>query len=424
MVLQDNPIKEEWRDIQKRLAERFPSVPSDRISEILNTHDGHAGDAARALRNLVSTDVSEADPDDVEHVSTLLSSPAMFKHACKEKFRRFDINGDGSLEWNEIRQLVSALYEEFGLQPPAEGTLRAFFIANDENKDGVLSAKEFRKFFEMFLRYSFFDIVKLRQVVEEGKAIEDQNGTSISDSQNSSVASISNSAKYCIPEDQSISARRPSPSKLSQCTSLPSLTPTHQSRFHFSPKASPVNASSMYRWKQHNGYQSPQKAKGRHHELSSCVSLPSLERKMRCVAPQGVAYRATPAFHDRSQDAVNNGEAVQVLEHWIRTPQGWLPVADPHGRSLFEQDIEDRQHKFVNSTIDKRKKVTLREHDNVTSPQMRKGNKSTHIVDEEWKPLFDRLCGRFPHISTDKIAQALYDNDGHGGKVASVLRCM
>merc|ERR1719284_1948294 len=121
---------------------------------------------------MTSANVKEADPDDVEHVSTLLSSPAMFKHACKEQFKKFDFNKDGVLEWEEVKQLVHNLYEEFGLQLPSEGALKAFFYATDENQDGVLSEREFRKFFEMFLRYAFFDHLKLRQMVEKGQAIE------------------------------------------------------------------------------------------------------------------------------------------------------------------------------------------------------------------------------------------------------------
>merc|ERR1719254_443449 len=91
----------------------------------------------------------------------------MFNHACKEHFRKFDVNGDGCLEWSEIVQLVNALYDNFGLEPPREGGLRAFFEATDTNCDGVLSEKEFKHFFEMFLRYAFFDVVNHQQAVAE-----------------------------------------------------------------------------------------------------------------------------------------------------------------------------------------------------------------------------------------------------------------
>merc|ERR1740130_1787591 len=115
----------------------------------------------------------QADADDVEHVATLLSSPPMFKHACKEQFKKYDVNKDGALEWEEIKVLVQGCFEEFGLPLPSEGSVKAFFLATDENQDGVLSEREFRKFFEMFLRYAFFDHLKLRAMVEKGQAIEE-----------------------------------------------------------------------------------------------------------------------------------------------------------------------------------------------------------------------------------------------------------
>merc|ERR1719221_864662 len=83
----------------------------------------------------------------------------MFSHACKEHFKKYDMNGDGVLDWEEVRDLTNSLYDNFGLEAPREGGLKAFFDANDTNGDGVLSEKEFRRFFECFLRYAFFDVV-------------------------------------------------------------------------------------------------------------------------------------------------------------------------------------------------------------------------------------------------------------------------
>eukprot|EP00913_Durusdinium_trenchii_P035119 g32853.t1 len=99
----------------------------------------------------------------------------MFAAVCQENFRKFDVNADGVLSWSEVLPLVNTLYEGFGLQPPREGNLRAFFDATDLNKererpmrellqsphqDGVLSEQEFQRFFECFLRYAFFDVVQ------------------------------------------------------------------------------------------------------------------------------------------------------------------------------------------------------------------------------------------------------------------------
>merc|ERR1719230_1453603 len=110
------PNEEEWRPVFNRLSERFPTVPGHRVAQALREHGGHAGEAAAVLRDLTGSTVKEADPDDVEHVATLLSSPAMFKHACKEKFQEFDKNGDGVLDFSEVLELTHSLYSGFGLQ--------------------------------------------------------------------------------------------------------------------------------------------------------------------------------------------------------------------------------------------------------------------------------------------------------------------
>merc|ERR1719272_1947514 len=172
------PNEEEWRDLFNNLCTRFPTVEGAKVAKILRERGGHGGEAASALRDMTSSIVKEPDPDDVEHVATLLSSAAMFKHACHENFKKYDVNKDGALEWDEVKALTNGLYDEFGLQPPSEGSLKAFFLATDENQDGVLSEREFRKFFEMFLRYAFFDHLKLRAMVEKGQAIELQRASS------------------------------------------------------------------------------------------------------------------------------------------------------------------------------------------------------------------------------------------------------
>lgn len=164
------PDEEEWREPLDRLCERFPAAGADRVAEALRQHDGHAGKAASSLREMLSAAVREPDPDDAEHVNTLLSSPFMFKHSCREHFERFDLDGSGSLDLEEVTQLAKALYSSFGLEPPSEGSVRNFFVAMDKNGDGVLSEREFQTFFEMFLRLAYFNVTKLRHLVERGEA--------------------------------------------------------------------------------------------------------------------------------------------------------------------------------------------------------------------------------------------------------------
>jgi len=154
----------------ERLRERFPTFSADVVAQTLREQDGHAGQAASVLREMSTADTRVVDPDDYEHVKTLLTSPMMFKHVCREHFIKFDKNCDGVLNMEEVKVLTSAIYESFGLSMPKEKSVRAFFDANDANHDGVLSEKEFRKFFERFLRYTFVDVGKQRRT----KAIDDQ----------------------------------------------------------------------------------------------------------------------------------------------------------------------------------------------------------------------------------------------------------
>eukprot|EP00438_Fugacium_kawagutii_P008680 Skav210823 [mRNA] locus=scaffold1597:307785:312534:- [translate_table: standard] len=91
-----------WRPIFDRLQERFPDVGANKIAAILVENNGHAGQAAAALRDLCCTAKREVDPDDQEHVKTLLTSPVMFASVCRENFRKFDVNHDGVLSWNEV----------------------------------------------------------------------------------------------------------------------------------------------------------------------------------------------------------------------------------------------------------------------------------------------------------------------------------
>lgn len=163
------PGEEEWQQAFERLCDRFPVLSAEKIAGALRKNDGHAGSAAAMLRDLASCSVKMPDPDDAEHVSTLLSSRQMFNHTCNDHFKRFDKDENGVLDLNEVIALTDELYASFGLPQPSEGSIRGFFAATDENGDGVLSEREFRKFFEQFLRSAFFDVPKLRQLVEQGR---------------------------------------------------------------------------------------------------------------------------------------------------------------------------------------------------------------------------------------------------------------
>lgn len=154
------PAAEDWREgldeRTSRLCERFPEVSAERVHQVLKAHKGHAGYAAADLRAISSTDIKPVDADDSEHVAILLSNHSLFKQTCRAHFKKFDLNGNGTLEWGEVLGLTNQLCKYMGVEQPGERSLQAFFEGSDANHDGVLTEREFPKFFESFLRYAFF----------------------------------------------------------------------------------------------------------------------------------------------------------------------------------------------------------------------------------------------------------------------------
>eukprot|EP00928_Gymnodinium_smaydae_P038490 TRINITY_DN26541_c0_g1_i1.p1 TRINITY_DN26541_c0_g1~~TRINITY_DN26541_c0_g1_i1.p1 ORF type:complete len:483 (+),score=126.70 TRINITY_DN26541_c0_g1_i1:40-1488(+) len=300
-------VESGWRDLFERLCERFPTLSPDRVAQALRNHNGHAGNAASELRDLTTIKVKPPDPDDAEHVATLLSSPMMFKHACKENFQKFDTNGDGVLDFTEVLALTNELYYSFGLQQPSEACLKAFFQVTDENNDGVLSEREFRRFFEMFLRYAFFDVVKLQQLLERQAATEPK-----------------------APELQPASQAPPAASP--QAYPSPHGRPAVPQQ-HAPPQQQP---SQPPQEKREQRVKEPKPDKGGNRRGSTYV----------CVNPDGAPFRRHPEFDEKEEIGPNHvlpqGHGVQVLEHWIRTPYGWLPVWDQNGAPVLEKVSQHR----------------------------------------------------------------------------------
>eukprot|EP00746_Dinoflagellata_sp_MGD_P128153 gnl/MRDRNA2_/MRDRNA2_62566_c0_seq1.p1 gnl/MRDRNA2_/MRDRNA2_62566_c0~~gnl/MRDRNA2_/MRDRNA2_62566_c0_seq1.p1 ORF type:complete len:420 (+),score=80.72 gnl/MRDRNA2_/MRDRNA2_62566_c0_seq1:64-1260(+) len=386
------PGEEEWQGVFQRLCERFPSTPAERVASILRKHGGHAGSAASELRDLTSDVVRQPDPDDAQHVATLLSSPDMFGHACKENFRKFDVSKKGTLDWEEVYACTTALYEKFGLDPPSEGSVKAFFHATDENGDGVLNEKEFKKFFECFLRYAFFDVVKLRQIIEKGQIWGTENNS----------------------QQQQRGRQTAEPTSGAQQS-----------------QRSPSDARQQQRQSHHRS--SSGKA-----ERGAGV-LPG--STLRCAVPHGVSYRASPDLNDRTDTVMRQGETVQVLEHWVKTPNGWLPLTDSKGHPLFERASGNAAARSTRSTSG-----GSRENSQPAAAEVRErhgegelhraedtagavnfntaGDGELRPGEEEWKDRMERLLERFPKATKGQVLQALRDNDGHAGAAASTLRAL
>ncbi|CAE7687111.1 unnamed protein product [Symbiodinium pilosum] len=354
-----------WQPVFERLCERFPETGAAKVAAVLRENNGHAGQAAAAIRDLGGTGKREVDPDDKEHVKTLLTSPVMFAAVCKDNFRRFDTNGDGVLSWSEVLPLVNSLYDSFGLQPPREGNLRSFFDASDLNKDGVLSEKEFNRFFECFLRYAFFDVVQ-------------------KDAANTKAGSLE--AK---PEEEKDKEER----RLSSAA-----------------------------LEARGGYERQDKAA----RPAQAAQSGSGGSHFRVIAPHGISWRRSPDFNDRLDSSVAAGEAVKVLEQWVKTDRGWLPLYDARGKPLLQPVLDDSADAarrapagpagpaFTACRREKKpKEADASQADD--EPKLRAG-------EEDWRERLDRLQERFPMLSSGQVLQKLRAHQGHAGHTAAALR--
>lgn len=372
--------EETWRPIFDRLQERFPDVGANKIATILLENNGHAGQAAAALRDLCGTGKREVDPDDQEHVKTLLTSPVMFAALCKENFRKFLHSGLTStaivLSWTEVLPLVNTLYESFGLQPPREGNLRSFFDATDLNKDGVLSEREFKKFFECFLRYAFFDVVQAKGKSESLRELET------------------------------------SPNKRSR----PSRDETSDDQRRVSPQKD-------------RGYEPNRHEKG---ARTAAGSPQGRSRPFKVIAPHGISWRRSPELADRLEQNVPYGEVVQVLEHWVKTDHGWLPVHDTRGKLLIQPVPEDAERgppgrtghpagAAMSACRHDRREKRPKEVDTSGWVNPSEGAK-LRSDEEDWKDRFERLQERFPMLSAGQVLQKLRAHQGHAGHTAAALR--
>eukprot|EP00441_Pelagodinium_beii_P045133 CAMPEP_0197625846 /NCGR_PEP_ID=MMETSP1338-20131121/5094_1 /TAXON_ID=43686 ORGANISM="Pelagodinium beii, Strain RCC1491" /NCGR_SAMPLE_ID=MMETSP1338 /ASSEMBLY_ACC=CAM_ASM_000754 /LENGTH=394 /DNA_ID=CAMNT_0043196351 /DNA_START=57 /DNA_END=1241 /DNA_ORIENTATION=- len=383
------PGEEEWQDVYDRLCERFPQYGAEKVSVILRENNGHAGQAAAALRDLGGTEKRAVDPDDQEHVKTLLTSPAMFAAVCKDNFRKFDSNRDGFLEYDEVTPLVINLYEGFGLQPPREGFVKSFFEANDTNKDGVLSEGEFKHFFESLLRYAFFDVVN--------KGARPPRPT------------------YEDTQSDPPSERPPKPRKAEardRHDDEESVKPRRRKEESNGPRQAPTPSRSE--------------------------SKPALG-SLRVLAPYGVSVRNTPDVDDRTEMSMKKGEVVTVLEQWVKTDKGWLPVFDQHGQPLLEA-VPATKGAGAAPRREKKSRPVETEKD---SPPSIRPQKPAEMADrkaeavpsrkdesegflrpgeEDWEDRFVRLRERFSQLSDAQILGALRSNGGHAGHTASALR--
>jgi len=161
----------------------------------------------------------------------------------------------------------------------------------------------------------------------------------------------------------------------------------------------------------------------------------------RCIAGHGVTYRGSAEYDNRVDSMCRRGDAVQVLEHWIKTPKGWLPMVDAKGKVLFEavppdgsfvsglgdsevpNEVPEGRKPRARSTPSTSKRSSKGGGEaSVASPMAGGGGGDLHPEEEDWGPRLERLRERFPTASAEQVLMALRSHGGHAGQAATTLR--
>ncbi|CAK0875791.1 unnamed protein product [Prorocentrum cordatum] len=411
---------EDIHDERQEQPDPLPAVACGRavdgVADVLREYGFHAGNAAKALRDMIGHGVKDADPDDAEHVKALLSNPVIFKHACQEQFHSFDVNGDGVLQLSEVVELTSSLYRGFGLDPPSLGSVQAFIHAMDANNDGVLDEREFRRFFEIFLRYAFFDVVKLRELVERGVA--QQNSRKERTAAEPAALLVQAAPARSAPSPGSPKRQPGAPKPRSRAASARRDGGRGAGA---PPRCEPLDLPE----------EEPQTVRS---AVSAGHRRGTTAPTFRCIAPDGVAFRPSPDAASGEEVAsaleVPAGGTVQALEVWIRTPCGWLPVMDESGGALFQRRSSGRARPPPSELPPAPPAAGRLSAEARPPPKVSFERGCTPVGlgaalaphEEAWGPVVERLCARFPDAGRVWVLQALRDSGGHAGKAAAALR--
>jgi hypothetical protein len=289
----------------------------------------------------------------------------LFKQTCRAHFKKFDVNRNGTLEWDEVLRLTNSLCSYMGVEKPGEKSLQTFFEGSDSNRDGVLTEREFPKFLESFLRYAFF--MQHRRLVGTWK----YKGSS--DSPSCDFTILLGKGDYRLyyrsvcggsgtPKAQGRQEVHGMLELREGCLQADLKAGTRDSE----KRGALINESfygtvricfaegttekviTNFRSDPQAGWGNDVIARRRQtieEERVSRCSTPTVGCILRCIAPNGVAYRRSPEFLERTDILVSQGDTVRIMErhldtHWIRVAGGWLPTVDPRGAKLFDETIE------------------------------------------------------------------------------------
>merc|ERR1712107_394370 len=108
-------------------------------------------------------EIPEALPFLPDHVWERVSGDD-FREFCQERFESLDINGNGTLSFNELTPLIVEI-SQVKAQAVTEGQARAFLGLFDQNSDGIIEKDEFSELV-MYVMVSSFLASKEGQMLQ------------------------------------------------------------------------------------------------------------------------------------------------------------------------------------------------------------------------------------------------------------------
>jgi len=100
-------------------------------------------------------------------VRDILERDARRDEMARSRFRQFDANVNGVLEWSEVCSMVADLCRFLGIEKPSPEKLKVVFDAFDKNRDEVFSEAEFLGFFQAVLKSALPQLEEIDKGVNE-----------------------------------------------------------------------------------------------------------------------------------------------------------------------------------------------------------------------------------------------------------------
>eukprot|EP00746_Dinoflagellata_sp_MGD_P137763 gnl/MRDRNA2_/MRDRNA2_71522_c0_seq1.p1 gnl/MRDRNA2_/MRDRNA2_71522_c0~~gnl/MRDRNA2_/MRDRNA2_71522_c0_seq1.p1 ORF type:complete len:214 (-),score=54.13 gnl/MRDRNA2_/MRDRNA2_71522_c0_seq1:863-1447(-) len=95
----------------------------------------------------------------LQWMKLLIDNPQTCNQVCQTWFKKYDVNQNCQLEQDEFLALYVDLCSFVGVEPPTEDQLQRSFKKADRNRDKVLSADEFTRVFQFFLKQNYEEVM-------------------------------------------------------------------------------------------------------------------------------------------------------------------------------------------------------------------------------------------------------------------------